>query len=75
MAFMIQNIQCHKLFVTLLGLNIDSDKMVLVCLGLIRCCVDPLKTLLHTASRATNPVMVLPGGKIGISSTDALSRE
>jgi len=71
MAFMIHNIRYHRLFVTLLGLNTDSDKMVFVCLGLDQKLFGALKALLHTASRATNPVMVFPGGKIGSSSTDA----
>ena len=37
--------------------------MGFVCLGLDQKLSGALKALLHTASRATNPVMVFPGGK------------
>lgn len=81
MALMIQNVWCYRLFITLLGLNTDSDKAVLiffVCLGLFSCRFDLHKAgLLHTCSRAMNLVIVLAllGGTTGISSTFALSRE
>lgn len=74
MAFAIRNIWYLRLFATLLGLNADALKAGWGCLDLFSCCPDLLRELLRTISTATNPVMVLLGGEIGMNSATALSR-